>query len=300
MVANLIAVRTIAFTAAVTAAGMLYAPLSAGAQDAAPKFSKGEVLYSAGGCANCHTDVKNKGPESAGGRGLKTPFGTFYSPNITPDPRNGIGRWSEADFIGAMRTGKAPDGSHYFPVFPFTSFTLMTDEDLKALFAHLKTLKPVARANKPHDVPFPFNVRLSQMGWKMLFFEKGPFRPDASKSPEWNRGAYLARAVAHCGECHTPRNVLGGLDRDRWFGGSKDGAEGESVPNITPGGAVGKWTDEQVANYLAIGETPDGDFAGSLMAEVIEKGTGRLSPADRKAIVAYMRSLKPIRREGAK
>jgi mono/diheme cytochrome c family protein len=267
----------------------------ASAQETEP--ARGAALYGAGGCANCHTDVRGKGPEAAGGRALKTPFGTFFSPNITPHPQHGIGGWSDADFIRAMRGGMAPDGSHYFPVFPFTSFTLMTDDDLKALKAHLFTLKPVARENREHDVPFPFGMRWLQFGWKLLFFDEGPFRADPAQSAEWNRGAYLATAVVHCGECHTPRNVFGAIDRDRWFAGSADGAEGEPVPNITPlpDGGIGKWTDEQLADYLATGETPDGDFAGSLMAEVIEKGTALLSDADRQAIVVYLRSLKPIR-----
>jgi mono/diheme cytochrome c family protein len=286
------------FRLSITAATVVAAVLGAAAayaQDAAKPLSRGALLYSVGGCANCHTDVKGKGSESAGGRALKTPFGTFYSPNITPHPRFGIGGWSDADFIRAMRTGKSPDGSHYFPVFPFTSFTNMTEEDMKALRAHLATLPAVARENRPHDVPFPFSMRILQMGWKMLFFRERPFRPDPAKSPEWNRGAYLATAVAHCGECHTPRNAFGGIDRDRWYGGTRDGAEGEPTPNITPAGPVGRWTDAQVATYLGSGELPDGDFAGSLMAEVIENGTARLSVADRKAIVVYLRSLRPIR-----
>lgn len=267
---------------------------------AAPPWpaTKGEILFAAGGCANCHTDKKAKGPMAAGGRPIKTPFGTFFAPNITPDRTYGIGGWTDAQFIRAMRDGVAPDGSHYFPVFPYTSFTNMTDADLKSLKAYVFTLKPVARPNKPHDVGFPFNIRLLQYFWKKLYFRRGPFRLDAAKSAEWNRGAYLAQAVVHCPECHTPRNRLGGLERSRWFTGAAKGKgpEGEAVPNIRSDGKGGirEWSKDQVVTYLESGEDPEGDYAGSLMFDVIDKGTERLSDADRKAIATYVKDLPPL------
>lgn len=260
---------------------------------------RGEILYAAGGCGNCHTDVRNqnRGPEAAGGRALSTPFGTFYSPNITPHPEYGIGRWSDEDFIRAMRDGVSPDGAHYFPVFPYTSYTRMTDEDMKALKAYVFTLEPVARPNRAHDVPFPFRLRFLQTGWKLLFFEKGPFRPDPARSAEWNRGAYLAEAVAHCGECHTPRNAFGALNGKRKFAGATDGPEGESVPNITSDveRGIGDWSDDDIVTYLMLGMDPTGDYAGSLMAEVIEDGTAKLPESDLRAIAAYLRTIPPIR-----
>jgi len=262
-------------------------------------LAKGKILFEAGGCANCHTDTKSKGPLAAGGPALKTPFGHFYAPNITPHKKNGIGTWTDAQFIRAMREGVAPDGSHYFPVFPYTSFTNMTDSDMKALKAFIFTLKPVARLNKPHEVDFPFNIRFGQIFWKLLFFDKGPYKPDATKSTQWNRGAYLALAVAHCGECHTPRNFLGGLDKSRWFTGAEkgEGPEGEGVPNIRSetGDGIHKWSSEEVVNYLESGEDPDGDYAGSLMFDVVDQGTELLSAADREAIAVYLKDLPPLR-----
>ncbi len=258
---------------------------------------RGAMLFAVGGCSNCHTDTKQKGKKLAGGHALKTPFGTFYSPNISPDKTHGIGGWSDDDFIQALRKGKGPDGRHFFPVFPYTSFTNMTDEDLKAIKAYIFTLPAVAQPNKPHDVGFPFNIRFAQYFWKLLFFTEGPFRPDPSKSPEWNRGAYLATAVAHCAECHTPRNFMGGLDRNRWMAGTEKGKgpEGLAIPNITPDrkSGIGTWSLDQIAEYLGSGALPDGDFAGSLMAEVIADGTDKLSESDRRAIAVYIKSIPP-------
>jgi mono/diheme cytochrome c family protein len=242
--------------------------------------------------------VKNKGAFLAGGRKFKTPFGTFYAPNITRDKKHGIGGWLDADFIKAIRKGIAPDGNHYFPVFPYPAFTFMTDADLKAIKNYIFTLPAVAKPNKPHGVSFPFNVRFGQFFWKLLYFSEGPYKVDPEKSKEWNRGAYLSRAVVHCGECHTPRTILGGIKEDYWYAGTPEGEgpEGEGAPNITPDpqNGIGKWSLDEIANYLESGEDPTGDYAGSLMAEVIENGTGKLSSADRKAIAVYLKSLKPL------
>jgi len=285
---------------AVALVALAAAPRPAAAQ-AADAAARGAYLFALGGCAGCHTDIKNKGPLLAGGEPLKTPFGTFYGPNITPDSTYGIGKWSDADFIRALRDGVGPGGSHYFPVFPYTSFTEMTDDDMKALKAYIFTLPAVARPSRPHDVGFPFSLRILQVFWKMLFFDRGPFRPDPSKSAAWNRGAYLALGVVHCGECHTPRNLLGGLDRGRWFAGAKaaDGPEGNAVPNITPDPetGIGKWSSDEIATYLETGMDPDGDVAGSLMADVIERSTGKLTSEDRAAIVTYLSSVPPIHNE---
>jgi len=287
-------VRRIVKLGAAAAALCIAVSGPADAQQAGEGLSRGALLFAVGGCANCHTDTKNKGPALAGGRPLKTPFGTFYTPNITPDRTNGIGAWTDADFTRAMRHGVAPDGSHFFPAFPYTSFTNMTDADLKALKDYIFSLSPVARANRPHDIAFPFNLRFLQFFWKLLFFKPGPFVPDPARSAAWNRGAYLAKAVAHCAECHTPRNILGGLDMDRYMAGARKGPEGENTPNITPAG-IGKWSRRQIATYLETGEDITGDYAGSLMADVISSGTDKLSNEDRLAIADYLKSLKPIR-----
>ena len=285
-----------------TAAALSVAAAAAvpGARPAAgDDIARGRYLAAAGGCLACHTDFKANGPPYAGGAALKTPFGAFFAPNITPHPAHGIGGWSEADFARAMRLGVAPDGSHYFPVFPYTSFTGVSDADLAALYAYLMSLAPAGQANRPHEARFPFGWRFLQTFWKWLFFEPGPFRADPARSAEWNRGAYLVRALAHCGECHTPRNALGALDRDLWLAGASDGPEGEAAPNLTPDDktGLGGWSADDLATYLSIGMDPEGDFAGSLMADVIEHGTGKLTEADIAAIVVYLRALPPIARK---
>ena len=260
-------------------------------------IARGEYVFNISGCTSCHTDEKNKGPFLGGGVALKTPFGTFYGPNISPDPTAGIGNWSEADFVRALREGKDDDGDHLFPVFPYTSFTKMTDADAKDLWAYLKSVPPVAMPSKPHDVGFPFNIRMSQIGWKLLFFTPGRFQPDPTKSAEVNRGAYLVEALGHCGECHTQRNRLGGLDTDAALAGNTRGPDNHAVPNITPDPdtGIGKWSDADLVDLLKQGMTPDGDFVGGAMAEVVRHSTRKLTDPDIRAVVAYLRSLPPVR-----
>jgi mono/diheme cytochrome c family protein len=227
---------------------------------------------------------------------LKTPFGVFYSPNITPDPATGIGRWSDADFLRALREGLSPDGSHYFPVFPYPSFTGMTDQDILDLKAYIFSLPPVTQANKEHDVDFPFGWRFTVGVWKMLDFTQGPFAPAPKQSAEWNRGAYLVQAVAHCGECHTPRGWLGGLEQSEALSGNKDGPDGLKVPNITPDKdtGIGTWSQKDVVRVLRSGQLPDGDFVGNGMGEVVNNGTSKLTDADRQAIAVYLASVPSI------
>lgn len=285
-----------ALAAAVLLAGVALAP---GARAEAPDpeaVRRGAYLFNAGGCLGCHTDEKNKGAPLAGGRALKTPFGTFYGPNITPDPQHGIGRWSEADFVRAMRDGVRPDGANLYPVFPYTSFTKITDPDLRDLWTYLRSVPPVPRPNTPHDVGFPFSVRATLTVWKWLYLDAGAFRPDPARAEAVNRGAYLAEALSHCGECHTPRDVMGGLDRARKYAGTPDGPEGERVPNITPHPetGIGKWSDADLIDVLKTGMQPDGDFVGGSMGEVVRNTTGKLTDADLRAIVAYLRTVPPI------
>ena len=273
------------------------AVLPARAADEA-QLKRGEVLFKAADCAACHTDVKGGGAPLAGGRPLATPFGTFFSPNITPDRATGIGAWSEADFHRALRDGIGRDGDYLFPVFPYPSFTGMSDQDIGDLYAYLQSLPPVAQADKPHEVGFPFRWRFLQLFWRTLFFRPGPLQLVPQQSAEWNRGRYLAQAVVHCQECHTPRNFLGGLDTARAFSGNPQGPDGMKVPNITsdPATGIGKWSLEDITALLKTGQTPDMDFVGSGMADVV-KGTGALSDADRRAIAVYVKSLPPIHTE---
>jgi mono/diheme cytochrome c family protein len=262
------------------------------AQDA----ERGAYVAKAAGCISCHTDYKNAGPEYAGGRGLPTPFGVFYSPNITPDSETGIGAWSDADFVRALRDGVGPDGRHYFPVFPYPSYTRLTEQDMLDLKAFLFSLPAVRRNVPEHDVPFPLDVRLAQYFWKLLFFTRGPEEADPSQSDEWNRGRYLVRAAAHCGECHTPRNALGAARESAYMAGTPDGPEGERVPNITPDPAtgIGGWTKGDIANLLKTGFKPDFDNVQGSMEEAIQHGLKDLTAADLDAIATYLKSLPPI------
>lgn len=253
---------------------------------------RGEYIAKAAGCKGCHTEDRKDATPYAGGRALESPFGTFYGPNITPHPEAGIGLWSEADFLRALHEGRRPDGAHYYPAFPYPSFTQISDADARDLWAYLRTLPSSDRRNREHDLTFPANLRFGIRIWKLLYFNPGRFAADAGRKPEVNRGAYLANALGHCGECHTPRNWLGGPDRSRHFGGAKL-ADGGSAPNLTPA-RLKKWDDAELKEFLAFGLTPDGDVVGDTMGEVIRNTTGRLTPADLSALVAYLRSLAPI------
>jgi len=276
------------------AAAAFVAPPSAFADT--PDPVRGKYLLAAGGCVACHTDKKNKGRPLAGGRALKTPFGVFFSPNITPDAATGIGRWSDADFVRALRHGVGPDGGHYFPAFPYPSYTAMADNDMLDLKAYLFTLPPVAQSNKRHDLLPPFGWRFLVSLWKALYFTPGPFLPDPAKGDGWNRGAYLVRALGHCGECHTPRDALGGRKRDKELAGTESGPEGGVIPNITPDKetGIGRWTDRDLTGLLELGVLPNADFVGGQMGEVVDDVTSKLTEADRRAIIVYLKSVKPI------
>ncbi len=258
---------------------------------------RGEYIFHAAGCKGCHTDTKNKGALLAGGPAIKTPFGTFHGPNITPDPTHGIGRWSEADFIRALRFGISPTGAHYYPAFPYTSFTKIRDRDLRDLRAYIFSLPAVARPNKPHRLKFPFGFRPLLWFWKQLHFTPGPFRPGATLKPALRRGAYVVRALGHCAECHTPRTLAGGLDGAKDLAGANDGPDGELVANITPHPetGIGEWELDDITELLKTGGKPDGDDVwGTLMGDVVKNSTSHLSPADRRAIAQYLKSLKAI------
>ncbi len=274
---------------------MAAAAISPPAQGAAAedRVEQGRYLFHAALCAVCHT--AEDGKLLAGGRPILTPFGTFYTPNITPDPEHGIGRWSDDDFARALGQGVSPAGEHYYPAFPYTAYTRLTREDALAIKAHLNTVEPVSQPNRPHELAWFASFRWPLAVWKWLYFRPGEYVPDPGLDAQWNRGAYLARAAGHCAECHTPRNLLGALRDNRLYAGAVDGPEGKRTPNITPDKTgIGGWTPKMLSFYLEIGMTPDGDFAGSLMADVIDQGTSKLTPEDRSAITTYILSLPPL------
>jgi mono/diheme cytochrome c family protein len=263
---------------------------------------RGAYVFAVAGCAACHTDRKNKGALLAGGAGLETPFGTFYGPNITPDPTYGIGSWTDADFLRALREGLRADGAHLFPVFPYPSFTLMTDADILDLKAYIFSLPPVAQPSREQDVWFPFSWRWLQTFWRWLNFTPGPYVPDPARSAVWNRGAYIVQGMAHCGQCHTPRDFMGGLKTGLAFSGNADAPDNLKVPNITPDKAtgIGSWQHSQLLMFLETGLLPNGDVAGSAMGEVIANGTSKMTDQDREAVAVYLESLPPIANPDAK
>jgi mono/diheme cytochrome c family protein len=254
--------------------------------------ARGEYLYHAGGCESCHT--AKDGAPLAGGVRLEMPFGAFVAPNITPHPQAGIGGWSEADFVSAMTEGISPEGDPYYPAFPFTSYMRMTEQDLRDLKAWLDTVAPVATPAPPHDVAFPFSLRVGLWPWRWLFFDKQPFVADPAKSDEWNRGAYLVQGPGHCGECHSPRNLLGVVDESRAFDGNDNGPDGKSVPGLRPDDNIGGWSVGDVVTILQLGLTPDGDFMGGAMTDVIKNDTSKLTDADVRAIAVYLKDLPPL------
>jgi mono/diheme cytochrome c family protein len=253
---------------------------------------RGVYLAKAGGCAGCHTEDKKDAVAFAGGRALKTPFGTFYGPNITPDPKAGIGSWTEADFIRAIRFGERPDGKNYFPAFPYPSFTKILDSDLRDLWAYLRTLPPSARPSEEHDLWFFFGWRWVVTLWKWFFFTPGPFTNVPGLPDIANRGAYLVQALGHCSECHTPRNFLGGPKKSRFLGGGK-GPDGKNVANLTPTG-LKKQSDRELVDFLTTGLTAEGDVPAEAMGEVIRNTTSQLTPSDLNAVIAYLRTLPPV------
>jgi mono/diheme cytochrome c family protein len=271
------------------------APLSSAvtAPAHAPDVANGLATFNAAGCSSCHAvpDQPDR-LRLGGGLGIRSPFGTFYAPNISPDPADGIGSWTEAEFIRAVTQGISPAGYHYFPAFPYTSYQHAKAEDIGDLFAYLKTLAPVSGKVRDHDVAFPFSIRRNVGVWKLLFMDHKPFTPDPARPASWNRGAYLVGSLGHCAECHSPRNFLGGIIAAQRFAGGPN-PEGEGwVPNITQKG-IGDWSEKDIAYFLETGEMPDGDSAGGPMARVI-KNTSQLSSQDRASIAEYLKSLPAV------
>jgi mono/diheme cytochrome c family protein len=252
-------------------------------------IARGEYLATAGDCAACHTIPGGK--PFAGGLVFDLPFGRLYAPNITPDSETGIGAWSDAEFVRAMRRGIDRDGHNLYPAFPYASYALVATDDLLAIRAYLATLQPAHQASPANDVIFPFNQRYFLRAWNLLFLPAHRFEADAAQSAAVNRGAYLVEALAHCEECHTPRNFLMGLDHDKRFSGEKQA--GWLAYNVTSDKehGLGAWSDEQLSHYLAFGYAKGHGPASGPMAEVVEKSLRSLTTEDISAIVAYLRTL---------
>lgn len=251
---------------------------------------QGEYILRAAGCVACHTDAENNGPFLAGGRAFDTTLGTFYSPNITSDKVNGIGDWTKQQFMDAIIKGQGPDGVHYYPVFPYTSYSGAKLEDIEALFEYLRKVPAVNKKNIEHDLPWYLQFRLVNQIWKFFFFE--------SRTTPINRGEYLVKILGHCDECHTPRSWFGAIEFEQHLSGNSAGPDGESVPNITPDieTGIGRWGRSDLIRYLRNGMLPDGDFAGGAMVDVIDEGLSFLSTSDREAIADYLKGVKPIKK----
>jgi len=258
-----------------------------------PNLANGRTMFLAGNCGSCHASPnQDDQTRLGGGIGLKSPFGTFYPPNISPHPQDGIGAWSEAQFVTALVKGTSPDLWHLYPVFPYTSFQRIAFDDVRDLFAYIKTLPVVSGVVEENDLPIHYKIRRTIGVWKLLYLDGETFKPDPAKSAQWNRGAYLVNGVAHCAECHSPRNFIGGIKRGQRFAGGPDFEDEGWVPNITQKG-IGDWSEKDIATMLETGDLPDGDRVGGAMVKVV-RNTAQLSADDRAAIAAYIKSLPPV------
>jgi len=253
---------------------------------------RGAYLARAADCMACHT--KPGGKDFAGGLGFKLPFGTLYATNITPDKETGIGNYSDADFLNAVHRGIRRDGARLYPAMPYVSYTYMTDDDALAIKAYLFSLPPVNEPTPANTLAFPFDQRWGMIFWSALFNPDTRFMPDASKSAEWNRGAYLAEALAHCGECHTPRNLAFALDNRKKFAGAL--TAGWRAFNITSDKAtgVGGWSEADLASYLASGHANGHGTASGPMGEAVDRSFSQVTPEDIQSVVAYLRTVSPI------
>ncbi|WP_232480966.1 c-type cytochrome [Roseomonas sp. KE2513] len=277
------------------AAWFLSAPRPAFAETDAPHFENGDAalgqrIFNAGQCASCHA---SPGQEDrlrlGGGMALGSPFGTFHPPNISPDPKDGIGGWRGIDLANALLSGVSPQGQHYYPAFPYPSYARMRPEDVRDLMTYLRTLQPVEGRAPPHELPFPFTIRRGVGFWKLLFLNRTPITDDPARDPDWNRGHYLTEAVAHCAECHSTRNLLGAIKPQARFAGGPDQEGTGFVPNITPQ-AIGAWSVQDLVRVLSTGHTPDLRVTKSSMDEVVTNMSS-LPEEDRRAIATYIHAL---------
>lgn len=264
---------------------------------AAPDLANGERLFWAGGCISCHAPkgASDRGElVLAGGAPLITPFGTFHPPNISPDEAAGIGSWTLYQFANAMLRGIDDEGHHLYPSFPYGSYSRMAAQDVQDLFAYLKTLPKSGNEAPPHELGFPFNMRILLGGWKFLYLNDRPRVELAGADDSVRRGQYLVEGPGHCGECHTPRDAMGGFLTGKWLAGGPNPEGKGRIPNITPGGEIGSWTAEVIASYLETGMTPEFDTVGGTMVEV-QKNMARLTADDRAAIAAYLKAVPAVK-----
>lgn len=253
----------------------------------------GRDVFNAAGCASCHSipgEAVANPPILAGGQRFTTNFGTFVAPNITPDPEYGIGDWTDIQIVSAVMSGVDDENQHLYPAFPYDTYSKAQPQDMVDLVAYLRTLPPDATPSQPHELGFPFSIRRAVGGWKLLFRSNDWVLQDAP-TPEIERGRYLVEALGHCGECHTPRNFLGGPQRDLWLSGAPNPDGRGRIPNITPGGLT--WSEADIVSYLKTGFTPDFDSAGGSMVEVI-KNISQLPDADVAAIAAYLKAIPAV------
>ena len=258
-------------------------------------LKKGEYVFNASGCASCHSSPDTTQEEKlvlTGGRAFPSPFGTFYAPNISMDKVNGIGAWSEKDFVNAVRHGVSPEGKHYYPSFPYTAYANMTDQDIADLWVYFKSIPESSKPSIDHDLPMYLRWRRPLAFWKLLN-KREPIIELVSSDATVQRGAYLVETLGHCGECHTPRNFIGGLQYEYWLGGAKNPAGRGMIPNITSSKL--NWNTEEIIEYLASGFTPDFDVAGGHMAHVIEN-TSKLTEEDRRAIAEYLKAIPGVQK----
>jgi mono/diheme cytochrome c family protein len=292
--------RLLLLSAAFTALVTLVSPPPAGAQPSAADIARGKYVFGATGGCGCHTEPGKGKPINAGGRKIDAPFGTVYATNITPDRETGIGTWTDEQIITATRLGRRPNGERIVPVHPFMAFNGMAEGDLKALVAYLRTVPAVKKQNQPKRITVPLFESVFLPAWLAAFAPRET-PPPAAPTSGLARGEYLVKAVGHCGECHTPRGVTQAVDNSRFLAGNPKGPENTEVPNITPDPQTGlKWSLEEIADYLATGNKPDGDVAGSLMLEVISGPGGSvgykdMTKADLTAIAQYIKSIPPVR-----
>ena len=276
---------------------MLTVPKTVAAADLpprAPDLGNGRTMFLAGGCSSCHmTPKQDDATRLGGGLQLHTAFGEFFVPNISPDAKDGIGAWSEAQFVTAMTEGTAPDGEHLYPAFPYPSYRHMRRDDVRDLFAYLKTLPAVAGRVRPHDLKFPFDIRRTVGLWKLLFLDGEGFTPDPKQSAEWNRGAYLVNGPGHCAECHSSRNAFGAIVASRRFDGGPSPTDQGGVPSIRQD-KLADWSVADIVGTLTTGDTPDSDRVGGPMVDVV-RNISQLSDADRHAMAVYIKSLPPAK-----
>ncbi len=257
----------------------------------------GEQVFNIGGCVSCHASKPSKEHANtirlAGGKRFKTEFGVFIAPNISPDKETGIGNWTTADFANAMKHGVSPDNEHYYPAFPYTSYARMTLQDVVDLKAYIDTLPAITQQSAQHQLSFPFTIRRGLGLWKQLYLDDKAVITLNTPDPSVLRGQYLVEGPGHCGECHSPRNQIGGLDYTNWLMGAKSPDNSGRVPNISPhDSGISEWSHEDIAEYLSSGFTPEYDSAGGDMTKVIEN-TSKLPTSDREAIAAYLKALPP-------